>query len=381
MKRTIVIFTVMTFLVAGVIFAEESSTKNELGKKIEEYQNKLTELKQQKNTISSQIQYMDTEIYLTGLKIQDTEKKITETQNEIELLSSRIEGLDTSLNYLSKMLLQRIVDGYKKRSNSEPLSELTLLLDTRNAYDFLNRLKYLKTVQDNNQKLLIQVQETKTNFEEQRVKREENIKKLDTLEKQLNIQKVDLNYQRKQKQIFLTETQNNESKYQQLLNQALAEYNAVQQAIVTGSKVGPIKKGEPFALVGNTGYPYCSTGPHLHFEIRVNNSWVNPEGYLSSKGVEENGGSVNIGGGDWSWPIDGGIVLEQRFGTTPWSWRYSYSGGVHTGIDIWSRSTEVIRAPADGTLYSSVQGCSGATINVKYIDHSNGLMSFYLHVQ
>ena len=45
---------------------------------------------------------------------KSNEQKITGTGKEINLLGSRIERLDQSLDYLSKQLIQRIVEGYKK---------------------------------------------------------------------------------------------------------------------------------------------------------------------------------------------------------------------------------------------------------------------------
>ena len=216
MVKKIIIFIVLFFL---TLFSVSAQDKTDIEKKISEYQTKLQELKQQKNTLSSQIQYMDTQIYLTGLQINQTEQQIVSTGKEIDLLGSRIEGLDQSLDYLSKQLIKRIVIGYKKK----PLSLFALLLNNKNAYDFLNQVKYLKTAQTNNQKLIYTVQETKTNAEEQKKHREEKKIELDRLTERLGNQKIALDNQKGQKERFLADTQNDENIYQNLLTQAQAQ--------------------------------------------------------------------------------------------------------------------------------------------------------------
>lgn len=378
---TVILFLIVFLSIFSLKYTYSAECDNKIGsEKISCLEQQVKTGEQKVNSLETEKQLLDSKAYLTGLQIKETEVKIENTQKEVEVLGTRIEGLDQSLDYLSKQLIERIVIGYKKK----PLTIFSLLFDNKNANDFLNQVKYLKTAQDNNQKLIYTVQETKTNYEEQKKLREEKKIELDQLEKQMISQKSQLDYLITQKAIILRDTQNDNARYKQLLQQALAEYQAVQQAIATGSKIGPVKKGDPIALVGNSGYPNCSTGAHLHFEVQQNNSWVNPENYLSSKNVddEQNGGNNNIGGGSWDWPLSDPIIITQRYGVTPWSWRYKYSGGIHTGVDMVNNDSVVIRAPADGTLYSSSQSCGGSSnINIKYIDHGNGLVSYFLHVQ
>ena len=216
-KNSLIIVVFVFFLSACHItsfVSAQTPTPN-----IDQLKQKVAELGQQKRTLQSQIQQMDIQISLTSLQIQSSEKKILETQTEIEKLGSRINNLDASLNTLSRLLLRQITKSYKTRT----ISLIDLLFETKDVNDLANKIKYLHASQNNNQKLLVQVQEAKSSYEEQKVIREQKKTELDHLIVNLNAQKEDLKTQQTQKERLLTDTNNDENTYQTLLTQAEAQ--------------------------------------------------------------------------------------------------------------------------------------------------------------
>lgn len=364
--RTLLLTILLSLFLIFVYQVKAEDCVGSIEDRIACYTSNISKLQDSGKTLSSQISQFDAQIKLTSLKIQKTEE-------QIGLLSGRITQIDGSLTDLTKAFSERAVETYKMARIGDPL---LMLISANNLNQAFDRFSYLKKIQNGDKVLLDRLQKAQDTYIEEKTDQE-------TLQKQLETQKSQINTQKLAKKTLLDQTKNDEKKYQSLLSQALAEKAAIERALVSGTKVGPVKAGDAIALVGNSGYPGCSTGKHLHFEVRKDNVWVDPAPYLQNKTIndEEKGGTSNIGSGNWQWPLQDTIRLTQHYGHTPWSWRYSYSGGIHTGFDMISTSSDVIKAPADGNLFKSSESCGSSTINIVYIEHGNGIISFYLHVQ
>ena len=364
--KTLIFFFLGLFLVFSVKAADVCSNKTG-DARIVCLQAESDRLSSQSKTLSNQIAQYNNQINLATLKIQQTEEKIV-------LFGGRINQLETSLDDLTKAFSSRVVETYKLARSG---STIFLLLTSGSLNEVVSRFHYLQLVQNEDGNFLQRLQTAQVTYKNQKTDQEE-------LQIELAKQKANLNNQKAAKNALLLQTKNDEVKYQQLLAQAYAEKAAIEKALVSGVKVGPIKRGDSISLVGNSGYPGCSTGKHLHFEIRKDGTWTDPGSYLSGKTVrndQDNGGNVNVGSGSWPWPVEDTVRLTQFYGHTPYSWKYKYSGGIHTGYDMVSTSSDVIRAPADGTLFKFSQMCGSSAINIVYIEHGDNLVSFYLHVQ
>lgn len=346
---------------------------------IQDAENQLNAITSQKNTLASQIEFMNTQIYLTTLRIQNTQNQIDNTIAEIETLGGRIEGVNSSLDYLTKLLFNKIKEGYKRRD----IPLFNILLDSNSASTLFNQLKYTQIAQENDRRVAYQLQQAKQNFEDQKDLRERKKIELDNLKSSLAVQNSSLLSQRSSKQRLLDVTQNDERNYQLLLSRLRSEYAAIQGIIAgagTETQIRDVKKGDIIASV-ISGSSCNSSGTHLHFTVLEGGNVNNPFNYL--KGVDYvnyTGGDAWSPSGSWDWPVSPTIEFNQGYGETVCS-KSGWCGSIynfHNGIDIAGSSFNVYSV-ADGTLYrgSYAVGCSLSYSKVIHKD--SNITSLYLH--
>lgn len=383
MKKLSLIFFI-ALVVSGLLFYKKAPVKAEnqqekldrLGSQISEYTQKITELRAKAGTLANQIAQFDAQIRLTELKID-------QTQEQIILLGGRIDQLQISLEDLKSAFSQRAVETYRMSRLSDSALILFSAPDINKA---VSRYHYLKRIQESDRKLLEKLEKARTSYVEQK-------DELVELEAVLGVQKEELDGQKAAKNHLLAETKNDEAKYQDLLAQAKAEFEAI-QAIIAGkgdeTEVRKVSKGERIASIIQG--PSCnSNGTHLHFIVSQNAAALNPFTYLKPIDYENcSGSSCGSGDGDafdpngsWDWPISAPIKFSQGFGYT-WAVQNSWVGRIyqfHNGIDVNSGDSSV-RAVQAGVLFQgSYTGSDGCRLRYVRVHHDEGgLDTFYLHI-
>lgn len=379
-KKILFLLFILFVLFSHQIYAEE---QDELKKQIDEYSQKLVELGKAKDTLNNQIKIFDIQIAQTQLKIKQTTSTIDILKKDIANLGVKIEELDISLNELSAIYIHEINQNYKLPKRIPILS----LITSGSFNNYFENYKYLSIIQKNSQDNLLNLETTRTNLDLQKQAKAEKQKELEVMEKQLKSEQNNLANQKSSKTKLLQTTKNDEAKYQALLRQAMIEYEAIQNILIgKGVEVaaGEVKAGDRIASVIQ-GASCNSSGSHLHFMVKVNNSAINPLTKLKA-GVEytdDSGGDPFNPSGSWNWPLRGKINFTQGYGYT-WAIRNTWVSKIysfHTGIDIFSLSSSEVLATHEGTLYRGKFGGSCVLKYVRVEDKSDASLStYYLHV-
>lgn len=219
LKLLIIIFLILPPAYALAQNPTPNQVEQDVLNQIHDLENKINNLQGQERTLSSQISYMDDQMKVTALKIDVTKKQITSLEENIKTTADKISKLENSLDNLGIILLERI-DATYRTGKMQPLQ---LFMSSHNLSDFVMKAAYLRIVQDHDKELMVQVQMSKVNFNEQKQALEDKQKQLQKLQVQLESYTKQLAQEEESKKRLLAETQGNEGNYQSLLAAAKAQ--------------------------------------------------------------------------------------------------------------------------------------------------------------
>ncbi len=215
-------FLILPFFSLSQVIKADECDGLEVNDKIRCLQGKINEKQAQASTLAGTISVINGKILVEQLQINQTKNEINQLEKDIQDLSERISGLNTSLDSMTDILIQRVVTNYK-RHQSNPL-ELLLVSDTIDS--FFTKYKYLQVAQEHTSELMAKAENQKTSFDQEKTLKQQKQDELDKKKSLLVQQQADLDEQKKEQTTLLSQTKNDEARYQQLLTQAQAEISS-----------------------------------------------------------------------------------------------------------------------------------------------------------
>lgn len=187
--------------------------------KISCWQGKVSEARDKSITLQSTITVLNGQINIQQLQVNKTQAEIDGLEKEIVDLSDRLAGLDVSLDKLSAALVERVQEHYKRQTTTP----LGLLLFSDSLNNFLAQKRYLQLAQEHLSENMQQAENQRIDYDTQKTVKEEKQTEVEKKKALIVQQQSQLTSQRAAEQKLLTQTKNDETKFQQLLAEAQAE--------------------------------------------------------------------------------------------------------------------------------------------------------------
>lgn len=343
---TIVFFITSTF----AVFAD-----------VDDEQDKLDDLNQQKQEAESQIQGLqdskkDAEDYiasvdsqLTSLAVQlhDTNQKLEKTETKIKKTKKKLKKAQESVEQQYEDMKLRIQYMYENGDTQM----IDLLFGSKSVTEFLNKAEYITELADYDQKMLDKLKETKQEVADAKVALEEEKDNLVAIQEQQESDQTKLEK--------LSEAKKQElSSYETLLAQSEDSAQSLEDEISQQEQRVAAAEQESIEAARRQAQERNQQQAN-----NVINDTPTPRPHVTASG--------------FTWPLPGYTSVSSDFG-----YRSDPFGGggtvYHSGIDIPAPAgTPIVAASSGRVEWANYSSSAGNWIG---ISHGNGLYTVYMHM-
>lgn len=338
-------------LVLAVPLVSDSANIDELRTEVEEKNRQISELEEEINQLQTEIDKTSKEAGTLKNQVSVLTKTVSRlladirvTQKKIEAAELNLEGLSFEINKKSsemdglKNSLAEIIRGMNE---IESQSLVEIMLAGASLSNFFSDIDYIESLSSEMKVRLANLKEAKLTLETEKLKQEEVRTSLRDLRSELNARKSIEEDARAQKNNLLKITKNKETEYKDLLDDRLAQKEALEAEIRS-----------------------------IEEELRIT---IDPSSLPSP------------GSGVLRWPLTS-VFITQYFGNTPFATRNPqiYGGKGHNGIDLRSAIGTPVKSAGDGVVVASgntdlQRGCYSYG-KWALIRHQNNLSTLYGHL-
>lgn len=206
---------------------EKRAAIEELNKKSEIYEQNIKVKQQEAITLNGQMAILDLQISQTELDIETVREEIDSVGIEIERLELEIAKKINELGEQQDVLAAyiRLINKYDEKTYLE------IFIANESFSDFYDQLEYAQTIEGSVESTLVGIRDMKESLEQQKTVELDKQAELEELTGKLAASINGFSDQKVYKEVLLDETEESESKFEALLEEARREHEAVASEI------------------------------------------------------------------------------------------------------------------------------------------------------